>query len=333
MIDNISNATAFGKTLHSEIGKLHDNDSSTQLSGLAVGEAAYDFGTGILDSTPLGKAIDLPVELIEGGFGKVEKTKVVEAIKQKFHIYLSQKTSNAVSSFTTPNVLMHDRSTHLKGKKGQDWLSGAEQIYNKHRGERFYKMQRKMQDKARVLKKNPIKLVKVPLSVVPLGDIAKFAIKGGEYAIGKFAGARRDRKKKEYTTDGNRQLLEAKLGKQEYSRKKAKWQAKDIAELGPKIQRNLYKLKQSVEILNSRKQHLNMCSAKYAQDPSNLASQRALTKSREDAAMSLYEVKHYVEKISEMCKCMEQTAFTITGYMEGLNQITDMSESDIMKTF
>ncbi|CAH8242276.1 hypothetical protein L9X50_16225 [Vibrio aestuarianus] len=333
MLDNISNATALGKTLHGEIGNLYDNDPKTGFNGLAVGEAAYDLGTGILDSTPLGQVIDIPVELIEGGFGKVEKTKVVEGIKQKFHVYLSQKTSNAVSSFTTPNVLMQDRRKLLKGKRGQDWLAGAEQIYNKHQGERFYKMQRKMQDKARVLKKNPIQLAKVPLSVVPLGEIAKFAIKGGEYAIGKFAGARKARKQKEYTNAGNRQMLEAKLGKQEYNRKKAKWQAKDIAELGPKIQRNLYKLKQSVEILNSRKQHLNLCSAKYAQDPTNVANLRALTKSREDAAMSMYEVKHYVEKISGMCKCMEETAFTITAYMEGLNQITDMSESDIMKTF
>ncbi|MDN3680825.1 hypothetical protein QWZ04_10885 [Vibrio tapetis subsp. quintayensis] len=333
MLDNISNATSFGKTLHDEIGNANDGNSKTSLNGLAIGESAFDLGTGLLDSTPLGKAIDIPVELVEGGFGKIEKTKVVETVKQKFHAYVSQKTANSVSAFTTPTVLSKDRRGALQGKKGQDWLSGAEGIYKKHQGERFYKMQRKLQDKARGLKKNPIKVAKVPLSIVPLGEVAKFAIKGGEYVVGKFAGARRDRKKNEYTSDGNRQMLEAKLGKQEYNRKKAKWQSKDIADLGPKIQRNLYKLKQSVEILNSRKQQLNLCSAKHAQDPNNPANVRALVKSREDAAMSLYEVKHYVEKVSDMCKAMEATAFTINTYMEGLKQVTDSSESDIMKSF
>jgi len=335
MLDNINNATSFGKTLYDEVGNANDGDASTSLNGLAIADSAFDLGTGILDSTPIGKAIDIPVELVEGGFGKIEKTKVVETVKQKFHVYVSQKTANSVSAFTTPTVLAKDRRGALQGKKGQDWLSGAEAIYKKHQGERFYKMQRKLQDKARGLKKNPIKVAKVPLSIVPLGEIAKFAIKGGEYVVGKFAGARRDRKKGEYldTTAGNVNMLKAKLGDQEYKRKKAKWQSKDIADLGPKIQRNLYKLKQSVEILNSRKEQLNMCSVRHAKDPNNVAHLRALVKSREDAAMSLYEVKHYVEKISDMCKAMEATAFTIDAYMKGLKQVTDSSESDIMKSF
>lgn len=254
-------------------------------------------------------------------------------MKQKFHIYISQKTANSVSAFTTPSVLAADRRSQLQGKTGQDWLTGAQQIYAKHQGERLYKMQRKAQDMARSLKKNPMKLAKVPLSVVPLGEIAKLGIKAGEYAVGKFTAKRRARKKGEYTSSGNSQVLEAKLGRQEYNRKKAKWQAKDIADLGPQIQRNLYKLKQSVEILNARKEQMNLCSQKYLQDPTNAAAKGALVKCREDAAMSLYEVKHYVEKISGMCKAMEATAFTINAYMEGLDQITDQSEKDILNTF
>ncbi|GAB6263674.1 hypothetical protein L4174_014770 [Photobacterium sp. CCB-ST2H9] len=325
MIDDLQNATSLGKT-------IYDQATTGEYNGVAIGDSAFDFTTGVFDNSPLGQAIDIPVEKIELGFSKLEKTRAVEEVKQKFHMYVSQKTANSVSAFTTPSVLAADRRSQLQGKTGQAWLTGAQQIYAKHQGERLYKMQRKAQDMARSLKKNPMKLAKVPLSVVPLGEIAKLGIKAGEYAVGKFTAKRRARKKGEYTS-GNNQVLEAKLGKQEYNRKKAKWQAKDIADLGPQIQRNLYKLKQSVEILNARKEQMNLSSQKYLQDPSNAAALGALVKSREDAAMSLYEVKHYVEKITAMCKAMEATAFTIGAYMEGLDQITDQSEKDILNTF
>lgn len=326
MINDLQNATSLGKT-------IYDQATAGEFNGVAIGDSAFDFTTGIFESTPLGKAVDIPVEKIELGFSKLEKAQAVEEVKQKFHQYISQKTANSVSAFTTPSVLSADRRSQLQGKSGQAWLTGAQQIYAKHQGERFYKMQRKAQDMARSLKKNPMKVVKVPLSVVPLGEIAKLGIKAGEYAVGKYTGKRRARKKGEYTAAGNSNMLTAKLGKQEYNRKKAKWQAKDIADLGPQIQRNLYKLKQSVEILNARKQQMNVCSQKFHQDPTNTAALGALVKSREDAAMSLYEVKHYVEKISGMCKAMEATAFTINAYMEGLDQITDQSEQDILSTF
>lgn len=324
MVDNVSNAASLGLAIYNPV-------TGEMGSGISIGDSAFEFGSGLLDSTPLGMIIELPIKHLENGFSQIEKIKIIETTKQNFHIYVSQKVANSVSSFTTPSVNSGERSALLDGKSGQEWMSNAEQIYKTHQDGRAYKIQRKLQDTARVLKKNPIKMAKIPLSLVPLGETANLGIKVGEYVAGKYAEARKVRKKEGYLAAGNRVVLEQKLGVSEYNRKKAKWIAKDIAELGPVIQRNLYKLKQSVQVLNARSEHLNVCVQRV--QANNPGSHATLSKSRESAAMSLYEVKHYIEKISEMCKTMEATAFTIHTYMEGLKQVTDDCNDSILKTF
>lgn len=319
MLNDIKNAVSLGKN-------IADGD------GLTVGDSAFDFSSGLLDGTPLGKIIDLPMSQIERGFSQIEKIKIIESVKQKFHIYISQKAANRVSAFTTPSVRSGERINLLQGKIGQDWVTNAEQIYKTHQVSIGYKIQRKLQDKARILKKNPLKVAKIPLTIVPLGDAASLGIKVGEYIVDKYAETRKAHKKEAYLAAGNKNILQQKLGISEYNRKQAKWTAKDIAELGPQIQRNLYKLKQSVQILNARSEHLNTCIQQHAMSK-NSATQNILNSSRESTAMSLYEVKHYIEKISAMCKTMEATAFTINTYMEGLKQVTDDCHDGILKSF
>lgn len=321
MLDNIKNATSLGKIA-----------SNSESSGVAIGDSAFDFGTGLLDSNPISKVVDIPLRHIEEGFSQIEKIKIIESVKQKFHVYVSQKLANSVSSFTTPSVRNSDRTNLLEDKTGQNWLAASQQIYKNHQQGMQYKMQRKLQDTARIFKKKPLNAAKIPLSLVPLGEAANLGIKAGGYVLDKLTQKRKARKKANYLSAGNSNMLMQKLGAQEYSRKQAKWKAKDIAELGPTIQRNLYKLKQSVEVLNSRTTFLNQCVQQHA-TLSNEATLRALTSTREQTAMSLYEVKHYVEKISEMCKTMEATAFTINAYMLGLSQVTEDCSDSIIKSF
>lgn len=319
MLDDINNAVSLGKN-------IADSD------GLTIGDSAFDFSSGLLDGTPIGKIIDFPMNGIERGLSQIEKIKIVESVKQKFHIYISQKAANSVSAFTTPSVRAAERSALLQGKAGRDWMTNAEQIYKTHQASTGYKIQRKLQDKVRILKKKPLKVAKIPLSFVPLGDAASLGIKVGEYIVDKYAEKRKTHKKEEYLAAGNKNVLVQKLGISEYNRKQAKWTVKDIAELGPTIQRNLYKLKQSVEILNAKSEHLNSSIQQHLLSKSH-ATQKALNSSRESTAMSVYEVKHYIEKISAMCKTMEATAFTINTYMEGLKQVTDDCHDGILKSF
>lgn len=322
MLDDLNDSAALGKNIYGQV-------SSGNIDGHSLADSAFD----VISGSPLDKLTRMAVDKIDEGFTRFEKHRIIESVKQKFHQAISQKVAVKISSFTTPSVNAGDRKTTLQAKVGDEWLDKAKEVYDQHHKGHRYQIQRKLQDMARGLKKDPIKLVNIPLSLVPLGDIAKLPIKAGGYVAGKYTEARRERRKKEYLDTGNAGLqLQATIGA-DFARKKAKWQAKDIAELGPLIQRNLYKLKQAVIILNQKSKHMDTCATNFRKAPTNEALGLALARSRESTAMSLYEVKHYIDKITEKCDEMDATATTIKAYMKGLNIIADACSGDIKKTF
>lgn len=310
------------------------SSGSSNTSGASNSSSSFDvLGMGIdLGFKALDLGASLSVEKLEVGLCKIEKIKIIEKVKRDYHVYVSKKISNRASSALTPSIGASSRASNLSGKSGQAWLDGAKDLYEQKRQGRLYKMQHKGLDMARDFVKKPLELVKIPIGLLPLGELGSKGVDLLFSITGKLTSARRERKKGKYADSGNRQILEAKLGKQEYARKVAKWQAKDIAELGPKIQHNLYKLKQATQVLNTRQAQLNLCVAVYL-DSKTSESNRALARAREQTSMSLYEVQHYAQKITEMCVVMEATAFSTKAYMLGLEAITDDCEKDILNTF
>lgn len=327
MNNEISNSYGLGKAIHKQV-----TDPKGDSVGLA--DAALDWTTGMIDATPIGEVINRPVKAIEAScISRIERTKIVESVKQKFSTHISKAAAQSLHSFTMPNVLSADRAL-LKGKSGQEFMDTTKSVYDKHQQSRFYRFQRKMHDQARVLKKNPVKIAKLPLGLVPGGDIAKTAIKGAEYVGGKFAGARKQRKKGEYAS-GNKAVLEQRLGTKEAARKISKWQAKDIAELGPKLQRNLYKLKQSVAVLDSRHSDIEAKVNRFNSAPTVEAEYAALAqvaRSREELAMSYHEAQHYIEKVKGMCSTLEATAIETNAYLHFLEELLEQTQTSILNS-
>lgn len=320
MSDELTNLVNFGVGLNQSIG-------SNTVDPLNIASGAFDLLEGVVGNTPLDAGVAFLFSGAETGLSQVEKLKIIEDVKRNYHIHASQRVANKLAAKAMPSMNQNTRA-QLQGLQKQDWLDKAAEIHQTNRTGVGRAFQRRFNYIAHKMNTKPMSILKVPMSFIPMPDIVGKVIHS---CLSRLSAARRDRKHGEYTNAGNRAMLEAKLGKDEYMRKAAKWTAKDIQGLGDMIQRNLFKLKQAVEVLNQRKETLNANMAIYAADPNNSAKKMALTRSQENAAIALFEVKHYVEKVKGQCAVMETTAFTINAYLEGLSQVTSDSEADILR--
>ncbi|WP_064609350.1 hypothetical protein [Photobacterium sp. J15] len=327
MHENLSKAYDFGKGINDFAGSEGKLKDRVDLAGNVV-----DLTTNIVDSTPLSEVLKKPMAKLDENAAKLERTKIVQNVKDKFSSNISRVVAQKMHASTMVKATACDRVGYMmNAHSAQDFMDQTSATYSKFQQSRGYKTRRKLHDQFRVAKKNPQKIAMLPLGLIPDGGITKKVVGGLVYLGGKGTEARKARKKKEYSS-GNKAVLEQQMGAREAQRKVAKWQAKDIAELGPKLQRNLYKLKQSIAMLESREADVNAKRAHAATIPSAAAAAGALGQlqvSNVDLAMSFHESKHYIEKITQMCEVMEKTAFETRAHMAFLEELLEQTETTI----
>lgn len=300
--------------------------------GVGLVETGFDAVTNIIDNTPVGEIIKRPLIALDEQVASMERNKTIEEVKQKFSGKISKTVAQKMHGSTMVKASANDRVAYMQNaKNGADLMDQTKASFDRHQDGKGHKVKRKLHDVFRVGKKNPVKVIMIPVSFIPGGEIVKKVVKVGQYVGGKALGIRKGRKKKEYGA-ANGADLEQKFGEREAARKIAKWHAKDIAELGPALQRNLYKLKQSVAMLESREQQMNAQFAIAAAIPGGPAAGAAfdqLNRCTLDLAMSFHESKHYIDKVSSMCKVMEDTAFETRAHMVFLDELLVQTEKAV----
>jgi len=191
-------------------------------------------------------------QLDERGIAKLERSKIAQEIKEKF----SAKISRVVAQKMHASAMVSSAGKLSNVHSSQEFMDKSKAKYDKQQAGYSHKIKRKLHDQLHTAKKSPVKLMAIPLSFIPDGGITKRVVSSLQYLGNKSLDARKARKKQGYSA-GNKAVLGKQMGNREAQRKVTKWKAKDIAELGPKLQRNLHKLKQSVALLESREQQMN----------------------------------------------------------------------------
>ncbi|MGF1715840.1 hypothetical protein EDI28_08560 [Photobacterium chitinilyticum] len=328
MHENFGKAFDLGKGIGDFAGK--DPSKRELKDGVDLAGNVIDLTTNIVDSTPLGEIIKKPMALLdEHGMARLERTKIAQNVKEKFSSKISRVVAQKMHASSMVKASTADSVGYLLNvHSDQEFMDQSKADFDRHQANRGHKIRRKLHDKFRVAKKNPVKILMIPLGLIPDGGITKKVVSGLQYLGNKGLETRKARKKKGYAA-GNMAVLEQQMGTREAQRKIAKWKAKDIAELGPKLQRNLYKLKQSVALLESREAQMN---AQYARaqavpgGPEAAAALAQLSRCNMDLAMSFHESKHYIEKITSMCEVMEETAFETRAHMVFLDELLVQTE-------
>ena len=331
MHENFGKAFDLGKGIGDFAGK--DPSKRELKDGVDLAGNVIDLTTNIVDSTPMGEIIKKPMALLDENAAKLERTKIVQSVKEKFSTKISRVVAQKMHASTMAKATIYNRvDILLNAHSAQDYMDQTKAAYSENQQSRGYKIRRKLHDQFRVAKKNPQKIAMLPLGLIPDGGITKKIVGGLVYLGGKGTEVRKARKKKEYAS-GNKAVLEQQMGSREAQRKIAKWHAKDIAELGPKLQRNLYKLKQSVALLEAREAEMNAKRAHAATIPPGPAAVAAFNQLQDSTlgvVMSFHESKHYIEKVSGMCKVMETTAFETRAHMVFLDELLEQTEQAIM---
>ena len=292
---------------------------------IAKADPVIDIASGVAFSK-LGPLIDQHI------VSKVEQSAIVEEAKQKFSSSFSRVLAQKLQAFASPTMSHSDSFvSHLRHKKktygGGDYIDQSKHAYDSATSGKGYKIKRSIADKLRSNKKSPIKFIKIPFTLIPGGAVAvKYTFKGIEAATKGVSSARKKRKRANYDSS-NLAALQATLGASEGQRKVAKWHAKDIAELGPKLQNNLAKLKQAAVLLDSRQVVLErLVESNFSEN--GLASNAGLKelqirKARDNVAMSYHEVKHYIEKIQAMSVVLQATAVEVTAHITCFDSYLD----------
>lgn len=142
---------------------------------------------------------------------------------------------------------------------------------------------------------------------------------------------RRGRKIKHYINE--KKSVAAEIGEQEAQRKSAKWSCKTLSGLGGDLQRNLYKLKQSVVVLQSRGQSTQQRIDQVKAHSDNHLGSHDLSMIRgelTDLAMSFHESLHYVEKVTNMCTLLDAASCEIKAHMANMLELLEATESTLM---
>ncbi|CAM3140188.1 hypothetical protein [Moritella viscosa] len=313
MSEHLLAGFSFGSGVNEYLGS-----DKTLSDRVGVAGTGIDLATHILDSTPVGALLNMAVEKIdERGIAQLERTKTIQSIKAKFSGKISRVVAQKMHASTMAKGTKHLANVHSE----QNFMDKSKEAFDKHQVGMSHKIKRKLHDQFHADTKTPMKFLMIPLGFIPDGGITKAAVSSLQYLGNKTLDARKGRKKNGYSA-GNLSVLEKQMGKREAQRKIAKWSAKDIGELGPKLQRNLHKLKQSVALLESREQIMNA----HAQANSSMGLNPLSRSHMENLGMSFYETKHYIEKVSDMCKVMEQTALEVRTHMVFLDELLKQTE-------
>ncbi|KMV31102.1 hypothetical protein AB733_08980 [Photobacterium swingsii] len=292
-----------------DIGKQLKAGKADPIIDLALGSGKF---------TELNALIDKHV------IDKVEQKAIIQETKQKFSANFSRVAAQKLQAFASPKMSDSDSFiSHERYKRGTygggDYLDNSAHAYESATSGRFYKARRKIVDLVRVQKKSPVKFIKLPFTLIPGGEIAvKYTFKGIEAVTKAMGTARKARKRQKYDA-ANLDSLSENLGEKEALRKIAKWHAKDISDLGQKLQRNLAKLKQAAVLLDNRQVVLErLIESTFSIDGlhhDEFQESMKIKKARNDVAMSYHEVKHYINKIQQMCFVMQATSVDVTAHI------------------
>lgn len=280
---------------------------------------------------PIGAELDSLV------ISKLEQTMIFKNAKTKFASSISQVVAQKVNAKVIPKMNFEnsfESSLKFDAKTNQmtqrSFMETSKSTFDATTRTTGYKIKKKLLHLVREQKKRPLKIITLPFNLIPYGKLVTNSVNAIANGVDK---ARKERKKKKY---GHDQLssLAIDLGQAEALRKVAKWQAKDIAELGPKIQRNLQKLKHASSLLNQRQNKLQLLVERQFSindsTQSNASSfDRMIQSARNDLAMSYHEVRHYNDKIKDMSKTMQTTMVDINAHLSYLDTLVDECEEVI----
>lgn len=280
---------------------------------------------------PIGAELDSLV------ISKLEQTMIFKNAKTKFASSISQVVAQKINARVIPKMnfensfessLKFDAKTNQMSNRS--FMETSKSTYDATTRTTGYKIKKKLLHIVREQKKRPLKIITLPFNLIPYGKLVTNSVNAIANGVDK---ARKERKKKKYGHD-HLASLTSDLGQAEALRKVAKWQAKDISELGPKIQRNLHKLKQASSLLNQRQNKLQLLVEKQfsinESAQSNTSSfERMIQLARNELAMSYHEVKHYNDKIKDMSKTMQTTMVDINAHLSYLDTFVDECEEVI----
>ncbi|MGR5078333.1 hypothetical protein [Photobacterium swingsii] len=330
MNENFSRVYDFGSGVADFSGK--DPSKRELKDGVDLAGNVIDLTTSIIDSTPFSEVIKKPIIMLDENMAKLERAKILHAVKAKFSANISRVVAQKMHASTMVKANVFDHvNLSANAHSVHDFMEQTSALYLQTQKSRGYKTRRKLHDQFRIAKKNPQKVVQLPLGLIPDGGITKRIVSGLVYLGEQGAGVRQARKKKEYAS-GNKTVIKQRIGTKETQRKVLKWQAKDIAELGPKLQRNLYKLKQSIVLLESRESEVNSLRMHGSTIKSGQEAAPILSKLQDrtiDLTMSFHESRHYIDKIVQMCEVMESTVFEARAHMVFLEELLEQTEKTI----
>ncbi|MCG7499212.1 hypothetical protein MHO82_20305 [Vibrio sp. Of7-15] len=280
---------------------------------------------------PIGAELDSLV------ISKLEQTMIFNNAKMKFSASISQVAAQKIQSALVPKMNFtnsFEPSFKFDANKNElvtrSYMETTKSAYDIATRSKGYRIKKKLVHMIREQKKKPLKILTMPLTLLPYGKLVSNTINAIGGGVDK---ARRKRKKEQYGHNNIEQLT-ASLGEEKALRKVAKWQAKDISELGPKIQRNLHKLKHASAMLNQRQSKLELLIERQFSIDSHLQAnsstwERKIETARGELAMSYHEVRHYIDKIQDMSKTMQTTMLDINAHMAYLDAVVEGSEEVI----
>ncbi|MBW5407037.1 hypothetical protein ACISK3_04540 [Morganella morganii] len=290
-------------------------------------------GLGHIDTIAGAGALDGALAILDEKIMAAERTKIAQSVKKMYATYISQ----ALSIKTHTAVMISADSAqrrHLDREVigGKNLLEETADYYEKGRSRRTYRIMRKAADTGRVrLKQNLASGLTAPLALIPDGGISKMVASCALTVMEQGKSIRRSRKIKHYRH--NKKEVAAETGEAEAQRKSAKWSCKTLSKLGGDLQRNLYKLKQSVVVLQSRGQSTQQRIDQVSAHSHNHPGSHDLSMIRgelTDLAMSFHESLHYVEKVTNMCTLLDAASCEIKAHMANMLELLELTESTLM---
>lgn len=300
---------------------------------MAISAADVKTGLGHVNTIAGSGVLNGGLAILDEKIMAAERTKIAQSVKKMYATYISQ----ALSIRTHTAVMVGTDSTqrtHLDRDVigGKNLLEETADYYEKGREHRSYRFMRKAADIGRVqLKRNLASGLTAPLAFIPDGGISKMVASCALTVMEQGKAVRRVRKIKHYLHD--KKEVAAEIGEAEAQRKSAKWSCKTLSKLGGDLQRNLYKLKQSVVVLQSRGQSTQQRIDQVNAHSHNHLGSHDLSMIRgelTDLAMSFHESLHYVEKVTNMCTLLDAASCEIKAHMANMLELLEATESTLM---
>lgn len=274
-----------------------------------------------------------PIGMLDEQIMAAERTKIGLSIKKLYSTYISQALSAKIHTTVMVGV-DSTQSTHLDRDVigGKNLLEETADIYQHGRESKTYRAMRKMADMGRAkVTKNLAAHLTTPLGFIPDGGISKMVASAALAVMNQGKAIRRSRKLKHYIND--KKDVAEQIGDVEAQRKSAKWSSKTLGGVGGDLQRNLCKLKQSVQVLQSREQSTRQrIDMMNAHSHNHLGSHELsqIRSSLADLSMSFHESLHYVEKVTNMCTLLDAASCEIKAHMDNMLILLEETESTLM---